>query len=54
MQQDLQLKHFKSEFLATSANCGKRAILPSSFMISTITPADLKPANRAKSIAASV
>jgi hypothetical protein len=25
-------------------NCGKRAIVPSSFIISPITPADLKPA----------
>ncbi|MNG23941.1 hypothetical protein D3C84_1086080 [compost metagenome] len=41
-------------FLATSTNCGKRAIVPSSFNISQITPADLKPANLAKSIAASV
>ena len=46
--------NFKSNFLATSTNCGKRAMLPSSFMISTITPAGLKPAKRAKSIAASV
>ena len=39
---------------ATFASCGTRAIVPSSFMISQITPAGYKPAMRARSTAASV
>ena len=45
---------FKSNFFAINNKSGKRAIVPSSFMISTITPAGSNPAIRAKSIAASV
>ena len=41
-------------FLAISKSSGVLAIEPSSFKISTITPADSNPARRAKSIAASV
>ena len=43
-----------SNFFATFKSSGKRAIVPSSFIISTITPAGSKPAKRAKSMAASV
>ena len=35
-------------------SCGTRAIVPSSFMISQITPAGVKPANRARSTEPSV
>jgi hypothetical protein len=37
-----------------SASCGRRAIVPSSFMISQITPAGVSPAIRARSTDASV
>ena len=40
--------------LAISRSWGRRAMVPSSFMISTITPAGAFPASRAKSTAASV
>ena len=39
---------------ANRRNCGTRAMVPSSFMISQITPAGLRPAMRARSTAASV
>jgi hypothetical protein len=41
-------------FRANFVSCGTRAIVPSSFMISQITPAGYKPAIRARSTAASV
>lgn len=44
----------RSNFLAISISCGRRAIVPSSFMISISAPAGCKPASRARSIAASV
>ena len=45
---------FKPNFLATSNNCGNRAIVPSSFIISTSTPPGVIPAIRVKSTTASV
>ena len=45
---------FRLNFSATLYNSGNLAIVPSSFIISTITPAGLNPASLAKSIAASV
>ena len=45
---------FKSNFCAISIKLGTRAIVPSSFKISTITPASSNPAKRDKSTAASV
>ena len=45
---------FKPCFTAISRSSGKRAMVPSSFIISTITPAGSNPAKRAKSTAASV
>ena len=45
---------FKSNFLATFIKSGTLAIVPSSFIISTITPAGFSPASLGRSIAASV
>jgi hypothetical protein len=45
---------FTLNLAAISNNCGNLAIVPSSFIISTKTPAGSKPANLAKSIVASV
>ena len=45
---------FKSNFLAISLSSGSLAIVPSSFIISTIKPAGSNPANLLKSTAASV
>ena len=45
---------FKLNFLATFIKSGTLAIEPSSFIISTITPAGFNPASLGKSIAASV
>ena len=45
---------FISHFLAISLSSGNLAMEPSSFMISTNTPEDENPANRARSPAASV
>ena len=45
---------FRSNFFAISLSCGKRAMLPSSFIISTKTPAGSNPAKRAISMVASV
>ena len=39
---------------ANASSCGRRAIVPSSFMISQMTPAGARPASRARSTAASV
>ena len=39
---------------ANTSSCGRRAIVPSSFMISQMTPAGASPASRARSTAASV
>ncbi len=41
-------------FLANLVSSGTRAIVPSSFMISQMTPAGYRPAMRARSTAASV
>ena len=41
-------------FFANFVSSGTRAIVPSSFMISQITPAGSSPAMRARSTAASV
>ena len=43
-----------SNFLATSISWGRRAMVPSSLMISISAPAGYKPARRARSTAASV
>ena len=45
---------FRSNFFAVSSSCGRRAIVPSSFMISISAPAGCNPARRARSTAASV
>ena len=45
---------FRFCFWASSASCGSLAIVPSSFMISQITPPSFSPASLVKSIAASV
>ena len=45
---------FRLNFSATLVSSGRRAIVPSSFKISTKIPAGLNPANLAKSTAASV
>src|ERR1035441_659415 len=45
---------FRLWSLQNSTSCGTRAIVPSSFMISQITPAGLRPARRARSTLASV
>ena len=45
---------FRSNFLATWASSPRRAMVPSSFIISTIAPAGFSPASLAKSMAASV
>ena len=44
----------RPNFRAISVSCGRRAIVPSSFMISISAPAGCRPASRARSIAASV
>ena len=46
--------NFKLNFSATLTKSGTRAIVPSSFIISQITPAGATPHNLAKSTAASV
>ncbi len=45
---------FSENFFAISNSSGNRAIVPSSFITSTNTPADSNPARRARSTAASV
>ena len=48
------VQSFRRCFLANFSNCGRRAIVPSSFMISQRMPTGRQPASVARSTAASV